>query len=242
MIKLLIVFMLLFSLTISVAANKVILVGSGAPNAIDMPIIERLKKLGFTVESHAHDEKHPVNLSGAVMVFISESTSSANITGAYKDSTIPVVNCETWTYDDMGFSPNDTGFNSDAGDTLTTIKGDHPIVKGFPKNIKIYDPAISIMTANNLAGDLTVVAVRADNESLVAISVYEKGAKTVTGQTKARHVNIFPHSTGWAVLTESGWKLIDSSVLYAVGRSLAVESIGKIAIAWARIKKNVDRL
>ncbi len=237
MSKLLIVFILsLLLFTLSVSADKVILVGSGAPDPIDAPIIEHLKKLGFTVESHAHNEKHPVDISGAVLVFISESTTSGNILGAYKDSTIPVVNCETYICDDMGLAPNDTGFNIDPGDTLTIIKGNHPITQGLPNKVKVYNTAIILMTASNFAGEFTILAVREDNEALAAIAVYEKGAKTATGQTKARHLNIFPHSTGWTSLTADGWKLVENSVLYALGRSLNVEPVEKLSTVWGYIK------
>jgi len=235
--RLLIVFVLLAIFAeFSLAAEKVILVGSGAPADIDDPIVQRLKKMGFSVEAHAHDEKHPVNLTGASLVFISESTTSTNLAGAYKDCAVPVVNCETWIYDDMGFAPNDTGFNSDIGDTLKIVKRDHPITEGLAKEIKVYNEAIILMTANNLGGDLIVLATRADNENLVAISVYEKGAKTVTGQTKACNVNMFVHSTAWASLTTDSWKLVERSVLYAMGRLLAVEPSGKLATTWARMK------
>lgn len=233
--KLLIFFWVFSVISATVFANKVILVGSGAPDPKDELIVARLKKLGLTVEPHAHDKKHPVSLDGAVLVFISESTTSANILGAYKDSTVPVVNCETWTYDDMGFAPNDTGFNSDPGDTLTIVKN-HPITQGFPKKVKVYDTAVSLMTANNLGGDPIILAVRDDDNNRVAISVYEAGAKTVTGKTQALHVNIFPHSTAWGNVTADGWKLIDNSVLFALGRSLSVSPSGKLAVKWASLK------
>lgn len=177
MYRLLTAFALLAIFTGSaVAADTVILVGSGAPDPKDALIIERLEKMGFTLKIHSHAEKQPVDSGDAVLVFISESTTSGNITNAYTDSTIPVVNCETWTYDDMGFAPGDGGFNDGVGDTLAIVKADHPITQGFPKEVKIYDPAIIIMTANNLGGDVEVLAVRADDATRVAISVYEKGA------------------------------------------------------------------
>lgn len=234
---LLMVFMFLFIFTLSLSADKVILIGSGAPDPVDALIIERLNKFGLTVESHAHNEKHPVNLNGAILLFISESITSGNVLGAYKDSPIPVVNCESYIYDDMGFTPNDTGFNIDPGDTLTIIKDNHPITQGIPKKVKVYNSSIILMTVSNLAGDFTALAVREDNEALVGISIYEKGAKTATGETKARHVNIFPHSTGWVSLTADGWKLVENSILYALGRSLSVEPLDKLATTWASMKK-----
>ncbi|MFQ6042985.1 MAG: hypothetical protein ACE5PV_19200 [Candidatus Poribacteria bacterium] len=220
-----------------IASGKVVLVGSGAPDPKDAPIIEHLEKWGFTVEPHGHLEKHPVKLDGIDLVFISESTSSANILGAYKDSTVPVVNAETWTYDDMGFAPNDTGFNHDVGDTLKIVKKDHPITKGFSDKVKVYSSPIDVMTCNNFQGDVEVIAVRPDKEDFVAISVYEKGAKTITGKTKAIHVNIWPHSTAWNMVTDDGWKLIENSVLYALGR-MPVEGDGRLAVTWGDIKNN----
>lgn len=242
MYRLFIAFALLALFTGSgVAADKVVLVGSGAPDASDALIIERLQQMGFTVEPHAHDEKHPVDLSGVALVFISESTSSGNITNAYADSTVPVINCEAWTYDDMGFAPDDSGFNSDAGDTLIIVSADHPITQGFPEQVRVHDPAASLISASNLAGDVKIVAVRADDKALAAISVYEEGAQTVTGKTQARHVNIFPHSTGWSSITDDGWKLIERSVLYAVEQLTAVEPIGKLAVRWADIRTQINR-
>ena len=170
-------------------------------------------------------------------MFISESTVSANILGAYTDSNIPVVNCETWIYDDMGFAAADAGFSDAVGETLTIVNADHPITEGFPEEVQVYDPGIIIMTANNLEGDVDILAVRAGNEADVAISVYEKGAKTLKGETKAIHVTMYPHSTGWGMLTDDGWGLIESSVLYALGKSVAVEPVSKLATTWATIKK-----
>lgn len=219
-----------------IASGKVVLVGSGAPDPKDALLIEYLEKWGFTVEPHEHLEKHPVKLDGIDLVFISESTLSSNILGAYKDSTVPVVNAETWTYDDMGFAPDGT-FNSDPAETLKIVKKDHPITKGFPDKIKVHSSPEEIMSCNGFQGDIEVLAVRADKEDFVAISVYEKGAKTMKGKTKTRHVNIWPHSTGWNAVTDDGWKLIERSVLYALGR-MPVEGEGKLAVTWGDTKNN----
>ena len=223
----------------AVAAGKIVLVGSGAPDPKDATLIQYLEEWGFTVEPHEHLETHPVALDGVDLVFISESTSSANILGAYKDSTVPVVNAEGWTYDDMDFAPDGT-FNSDEGDTLKIVK-DHPITEGFPDEVKIHDPPIAIISCNDFQGDVEILAVRADMEDFVAISVYESGAKTISGATKARHVNIFPHSTGWDVITDDGWKLIERSVLYAMdllipAADTPVSEEGKLTTTWGQLK------
>jgi len=222
------------------AAGKVVLVGSGAPDPKDALLIEYLEKWGFTVEPHAADlAKHPVAPDGVDLVFISESTSSGNLLGSYTNSTVPVVNAETWTYDDMGFAP-DGIFSDVAGDTLNIVKKDHPITKGFPDKVKVYEPSIILMTCNGLQGDVEILAVHANQEDFAAISVYEEGAKTMKGKTKTRHVNIWPHSTGWNNITKDGWKLIENSVLYALGW-MPVEGEGKLAVTWGDIKTDRNR-
>jgi len=222
----------------AMAAGKVIFVGSAAPNPADAPLIEHLEKWGFTVEPHAAQIK-PVPLDGVDLVFIAESTSSGNLLGAYTDSTVPVVNAETYTYDDMGFAADGT-FNSDPGDTFIILNKNHPITKGFSDKVKVHNPAAKIMCCNDMQGDVDILAVRADMEDFVTISVYEKGAKTNKGNTKAIHVNIWAHTTGLTMITDDGWELIERSVLYALGR-MPVEGEGKLAVTWGDIKTERNR-
>ncbi len=231
------IFVLLFAVSSVIAeGEKLVLVGSGEPDPKDILLIEYLEEWGYVVEPHQHLAKHPVNLADIDFVFISESTSSANILGAYKDSTVPVVNAETWTYDDMGFAADGT-FNSDPGDDLTVIDPEHPIMEGFKGDITVSKPAIALMTCSGFEGDVDILAVRADNDDLVAISVYEEGAKLLKGTTKARHVNIWPHSTGWEQVTDDGWELIHRSILYALGQiPFDVAPQDKLAVTWGQIK------
>ena len=129
------------------------------PDPKDNLLIEYLEEWGYVVEPHEHLAKHPVNLAGIDVVFISESTSSGNILDAYKDSAVPVVNAETWTYDDMGFAADGT-FNSDAGDKLTIVDTEHPITEGFKGDITVSKPAVSLMTCSGFEGDIDILAVR----------------------------------------------------------------------------------
>ncbi len=229
--------LLLATGTVSAAGEKLLLVGSGEPDPKDVLLVDYLEEWGYEIELREHLAKHPGNLAGIDFVFISESTSSANILDAYEDSAIPVVNAESWTYDDMGFAPDGT-FNSDPGDDLTIVNSDHPITEGFKDKVTVSKPAVSLMTCSGFEGDVDILAVRSDIDDLVAISVYEKGAKTMKGTTKAIHVNIFPHSTGWQMVTDDGWELIHRSILYALGQiPFDVAPEDKLAVTWGQIKK-----
>jgi hypothetical protein len=221
-------------------AGAVILVGSGTPDAKDALIVSRLEQLGFTVDAQLDAGDHPADMAGVDLVFISESTSSANLLGAYTDSTVPVVNCETWTFDDMGFAAGDAGFNSDAGDTLTVLNNAHPITEGLGDTVLVHDPAISLMAASGLGGDVGILAVREDTPERAAVAVYEAGASTLTGETQAIHVLLFPHSTGWALLTDEAWGIVDRSILYALD-ALPVSPKGRLPVTWSALKQRRTR-
>ena len=93
------------------------------------------------------------------------------------------------------------------------------------------------MTYSDFEGDIEILAVRADRDDLIDISVYEKDAKILKGTTKARHVTIWPHSTGWQMVTEDGWELIHRSILYALGQiPFDVAPEEKLAVTWGQIK------
>ena len=98
------------------------------------------------------------------------------------------------------------------------------------------------MTCSGFQGDADIIAVRVDNEKLVAMSVYEEGTKLIKGATKTRHVNIWPHSTGWEMITDDGLQLIERSVLYALGRiPQAVNPENALAVTWGYIRPNKCR-
>ena len=216
-------------------AEKVVLIGSGAPDPSDVILIEHLEGLGLEVESHSHDEPQPLDLNGVDVVFISATVSSGNIGSFYADSTVPVINCEAWTYDDMGFSVGQ--FDID-GDKIAIVDADHPIAQGFSGEVTIHSAASEIMSAS-LEGDVTVVAVRTDDPAQATIGVYEAGATTLIGETKAIHITLFPHNESWTLMTDDGWTLIEQSVLYAIGRheGSSVEPVNKLAVTWSSIKK-----
>ena len=217
-------------------AEKVVLIGSGAPDPSDNILIEHLEGLGLDVESHSHDEPQPLDLDGVDVVFISGTISSGNIGSSYLDSTVPVVNCEAWTYDDMGFA---TGQSDVSNDKIAIVDADHPIAQGFSGEVTIHSSAGKIMSSS-LEGDANVVAVRTDDPEQATIGVYEAGAETLTGETQAIHITLFAHNESWTLITDDGWKLIEQSVLYALGKyeGASVEPVNKLAVTWSSIKKH----
>ena len=106
----------MLTLSFSAMSATITMVSAEVPHANDAPLVARLEALGFVVEVHDDNAgPHPVDVTNSVAVYIAESIGSGNITGAYKDVPIPVINSEPFTFDDLGYSVND-GFNRDPGE------------------------------------------------------------------------------------------------------------------------------
>lgn len=234
MYRLFVISLILALFVICIAyAEKVVLIVDDPQGTRDVLIVERLEAMGHTVESHSDNEAHPVDLDGADLLFITATVTSTNLGGAYADSTIPVINCEGFTYDDMGFIPADP--NIIGSDTIAIVNADHPITQGFPEEVTVYNSSYKIMSGR-LEGDVDILAVRTDNPEEVTIGVYEEGAKTLTGETKARHITLFVHDQ-WPKVNDDGWELVERSVVYALEKDAAVEPANKLAVTWASVKK-----
>ena len=88
------------------AADKMILIGKNAPiNNNDLILMQHLQGLGLEVEYHSEPEGHPVDLKGAVGIFISESVTSGNIGPVYNDVDIPVIISKTMKSHDLVAAP-----------------------------------------------------------------------------------------------------------------------------------------
>ena len=230
------------------AEGTIILISSGLPGGNDATTITHLEGLGFEVEVHSEGEGQPVKTSGAAAVFIAESVTSGNVAGAYKDSPVPVVICESWLLDEMGFVEG--VWNAEGGGcpfvknpdlSVTIADANHPIAGGLSGNVDIVTGAGQILTCvvEELPENTDIVATIANGDA--ALSCCEKGTKYADGSVMpARRVISFLHDSAIPLLTDDGWTLIENSVLWAVG---AIGSVGgavdpreTMTTTWAALK------
>ena len=203
---------------------------------VDTPLLLMLEELGYSLatvdDDNVRTEVDPTTVAdNYVGVFISESITSGNVEGHFNGVSIPVVNAESYTYDDMLWNTG-TGADVDMGapsgfTSLQVVNPMHPIASGLGDfQYQVYeqetDPvsgnATSIMWGRALPM-ADVVATMPGNEERATIFVYEPGDTLRDGsEVLARKVGIFPHRTGSAHLTEIGMHLVRNSVLYAMGR------------------------
>lgn len=231
------VFLLLFA-SWSMAADKIVMISADdPPGAEDQAVIDHVAALGFDVESHSQNEAQPVDISGAVAVVIGEALGSGSITDAYKDAAIPVIITESYVLDDMQFATDGT-FNTDLDNTIVIVDPAHPIAGGLSGEVEIASAVADICSTSDIQGDVHVVAnVKANGHTTIAC--YEQGAKGMDGvAVPARRVFVFAHAVLIPLMNDTGWGLVERSVLWALGRlsETAVNPEGAAATTWGDLK------
>jgi hypothetical protein len=230
------VFLLVF--TGWATAEKIVMVAAENPlNASDTAIKAHLEALGFEVEPHSTNEAQPVSTAGADGLLISESVSSGNVTDAYKNVDIPLMTSETYIFDDMRFAPDGT-FEHTVGTGITIIDPSHPIAGGLSGNVEVATVAAEICSCSAimLEGDFIANSQASGQTCLAA---FEAGALDMDGiPIPARVVYYFAHNNLVPSLTPEGWKLVENSVLWAMGmlESKAVNPGGSLATTWGTLK------
>ena len=208
---------LLLLFTSGAMATRIVLVAGSVPLIAEDEIIKGyLEDIGCEVEPHGDDEEaHPVDISGADAVYISESVSSVNITDAYKDAPIPVIVSESYVLDDMQFAPDGTFVLPENQTRIVIEDPAHPIAGGLTGEVEVLSSPAMIQSCSDMQGDVHIVATINDNP---CIAYYEAGATLMDGSvTPDRRVFIFPHTNSISAgLTDAGWKLMQRSVCWAL--------------------------
>jgi hypothetical protein len=239
LLSIFLIFLFLFAVSAN-AANKVIFVVAAIPlGEADNLISNHLAKYGLQLEPHAMTETQPVDSTGAIGVFISESVTSATIAAAYNKVTLPIICTEFYIIDDMGFAADGTFTNADHR-TITIVNANHPIAGGLNGQVEVTTKATDleeIQAGSAMQGEVNVVAKAPGGGA--CIMYYEKGAKGM-GDTIAagRRLFLFPHSKAIVVFNDIGWGIFERSVLWGLGMPVSsVSPAGSLTTTWGEIKR-----
>ena len=229
----------LISTTLAIAADKIVMVVREDPIGVEDNIVkERLEMLGFEAEPHSQDEAHPVDLTGAAGVFVSESILSGNVAGAYEDIPIPFITSEAWLLDEMGIAADAHSHEDPNQTSVTIVDPNHPMAAGLEGEIQIAPTPVWIMSTCDPGGDVQIVAKATVNDC-PCLAGYEKGAEKMGGElVKARRVLTFITRNSSLIMTDDGWKLFDNSILWGMGKlGVPVTPRGAVAATWGALKE-----
>jgi len=218
---------------LGIAADKLILIGKNDPaNSNDQILMGHLTGLGLEVEYHSEPEKHPVDINGAVGVFISESVTSTNIGPAY-DLPIPVIMSEPGLIDDMKMG---MGEDIASATSIEIVDPNHPITQGFSGVVEVLTQPGVMECASALDGEVQILAVLAGDPGMTMVFVYEKGAQMQGQEAPARRAFVFNEQNSNPLMNEDGWTIVERAVTWVLSTELSVSYKGSLATSWGALK------
>jgi hypothetical protein len=198
-------------LAILVVAN------SATPNAAELAIQQRLVDVEFDVQLVAQANASDAVVVGAHLLLISATVTSGTIAtnmpglAGYQ---LPIINWEPALYDDLGFS---AGSGGEFGATEIEIVDDtHPLAAGLPAGLNTITTVSKQVSFGRPEGAVNIIGVNTADPTQVVLFGYETGAAMAVGNAPARRVGTFLLNDVADSMTEEGWALFDSSVVWAM--------------------------
>jgi hypothetical protein len=151
-------------------------------------------------------------------IYMSESNSSGDLKAKFIDVPYPILSCEMWIGDEMGFTGSEK--NIDNGNSEFVYKEvkiaspDHPIAAGLNGNVTVLSSK-GIMGFGKPGGDVTIIASAPDDSEKAFIYAYEKGDKNKLGDTvPGRRVWHYFFENNEEIATAEAWKIWEAAVKY----------------------------
>jgi hypothetical protein len=221
--KFFVLFFVLFLLNSSINAQfkgktALFVVATDNGNNAEKAIVLRLENMGFNVTLMNQAIVNDTVAQNSDLVLISGTVTSTivstNIPGL--DSlAVPVINCEPFLYDFLGFQADNGGqFNSN---TINIIKGDHPLAAKLSLGIDTISRFRAALSYGTPQGKAVIIAVNPADSTQAVLFAYEKGDSMYAGTAPERRVGtFFFENVADTSMTIDGWKLFDASVFWAM--------------------------
>jgi hypothetical protein len=189
-----------------------------SPNAAELAIEQRLLDVEFDVQIVAQADANDDVVVGAHLLLISATVSSGTVAtnmpglAGYQ---IPIIDWEPALYDALGFSAGDGG---EFGTTeINIVDASHPLAAGLPEGLVTITTVSKQVSFGRPEGEVNTIGVNPADPSQVVLFAYETGAAMAVGNAPARRVGTFLLNDVADSMTEEGWALVDSSVVWAMG-------------------------
>ncbi len=194
----------------------------GNPNSLtngDIAVRNRLEGRGYTVTIVDDSASQTSDANGKVLVVISSTVNSGNVSNKFRNVTVPVIVWEQALLDNMRMTGNSGGDHGTDGNErrVNIIDNTHPLAAGLSTgNVQVTtsNQTFSWGLPNNNA---IKIATLQNNSSRYAIFAYETGASMVNLTAPARRVGFFLENNTASRLNNDGWALFDSAVDWATG-------------------------
>lgn len=200
--------------------DALFVVGNSSLNAGDAYVKNRLESLGFNVTVVDDDQSQTSDADGKGLIVISSTISSGKVNTKYRDVAVPVINWESYLYDDMRMTG--TGAGSNYGNYSSTSQmvienSSHPLAAGLSGTPTVFTSNQSV-TWGKPTSSATVIGSIPGNSSRKMLFAYDTGDAMVGGlAAPARRVGIFLRNSTSDNLNTNGLALFDAAVYWASG-------------------------
>ncbi|MEI7025594.1 hypothetical protein [Paenibacillus sp. y28] len=199
------------------AEGKKVLLVRAREGGGENPLIDHLKKLGYTVYDVVDANLSMDQAKDYDVIYVSDAVSSSRIGTRLKQSPIPVVMSKTQTAGVIGMAGVTNYGEADGLKSIQIEDNKHPLAAGLKGEVAVYKDNGKISYVQGLGKDAKIIAqVESGGQKSAVIYAYEKGAKDASGETvQARQVFFSLPGGHVPNLTDEGWKLFDAAIAWA---------------------------
>jgi hypothetical protein len=180
----------------------------------DTKIKDRLEGRGFTVRFGDDDDPDASKATGANLVIITQTTGETRIAAKYNNVQAPIICLQGTVFDDMQMTATEPGGTANLTMLAITNMG-HALAAGFSGSVTVAG-ASTAATWGNPAAAAERIATVPGQTNQVAIFGYPAGAMMAAGTAPAKRVGLFITEAMAAGMNDSGWKLFDAAVDWAL--------------------------
>lgn len=206
----------------------------------DLTIKNQLESFGYQVSVQDDDLVNLSDVGGQDVIFISESVQSGRINTKLNNATIPIISAEAYLFGDLELTDSITNIHYGVQKDLTAISitnSSNPIADGLTDEVKVYETSSKISWGKPNA-DAEVVAVLPNNSEQAAIFAYDETDALISGEiAPAKRVGFFMGSNA-NQLTADGWRLLESTIQWAIGNDSDPNDPGILKLGETEISVN----
>jgi hypothetical protein len=183
------------------------------------PIINRLKKQGYSVYDVADQQFNPEQAKDYGLIYIGPAVNSNRIDPKLKQTTVPVVVSKTQLAGLLGMGSAPQFGDSTGIKTIALQDPKHPLAGGMKETVAIYKEDGKVEYSRSPGKEAILIAqnpVNGNDNKQHTIFAYEKGSKNVNGETVPARQVFFSLPAGQELnLTDNGWTLFDAAIQWA---------------------------
>jgi hypothetical protein len=192
-------------------------------NAADQLIVDKMSSMEINIVQSSAAEANIQAANDVDIILISSSILSSELTDSFASIAVPIITWEGGIYNTLKMcSDGAWGISTMSSDLALFSEPGHAIGNGLQATASIVSSTPQIYTIikeDSLPAGAVKVAIIEDDlgDEQTVVFCYENGAPLVDGSSSpARRIGFFMHDHTATEMTDSGWKIFENAVMWAL--------------------------